>query len=171
MNRLPEHASHEFPAVFDGHSEILILGSFPSVKSREAGFYYGHPQNRFWKLLAALFESEEPVTQSEKTSFLLQHHIALWDVLAECEILGSSDASIKNAVPNDLSLILDHSKIRHIFLNGKTAYRYFLKYQAPFIRVPYGVLPSTSPANAAKSFENLKTDWSILKDYIIGCPQ
>ena len=113
---------HVFAPVFDEHSEILILGSFPSVKSREIQFYYGHPQNRFWKLLAALWECEVPATIAEKKAFLLKRHVALWDVIARCDIIGSSDSSIKNVVANDMDVILKNAPITGIFANGGKAY-------------------------------------------------
>lgn len=145
---------HTIAPVFDKGSRILILGSFPSVKSREAAFFYAHPQNRFWRVLAAVLEESVPQTTEEKRAMLLRHGIALWDVIAECAITGSSDASITNAVPNDLSRILDAADIRRIFCNGGTAYRYYRKYdEARF--GPAALLPSTSPANAQKSLDAL----------------
>lgn len=104
--------THPIPPVFDRHSNILILGSFPSVKSREAQFFYGHPQNRFWKVTSAVFEAPEPHTTEEKRAFLLSHGIAVWDVIASCDIEGSSDSSIKNVAPNDLAQILNTANIR-----------------------------------------------------------
>lgn len=111
---------HPFPPLYDARSEVLILGSFPSVKSRTAQFFYHHPQNRFWRVLAAVFHQPVPQTKAEKTAFLLQNHVALWDVIARCEITGSSDLSIRNVVPNDLSPILQNAPIRSIFCNGAT---------------------------------------------------
>ena len=154
---------HNIPPVFDENSEILILGSFPSVKSREAEFFYGHPQNRFWKVTAAVFGCDVPETTEEKKNFLLANHIALWDVIESCEIIGSSDSSIKNAVPNDISLILNSAEIRQIFVNGKTAEKYYKKYIYPVIKREAVCLPSTSPANAAKKLNNLIDEWSIIK--------
>lgn len=118
---------HPIAPVFDERSQILILGSFPSVKSREAGFFYGHPQNRFWRVLAAVFDRAEPQTVEDKKRFLLSSHIALWDVIGSCEIEGSADSSIKNAEPNDLRVILDIADIRAIYVNGKTAEKYYNK--------------------------------------------
>ncbi len=115
---------HNIPPVFDKNSEILILGSFPSVKSREAEFFYGHKQNRFWKVTSAVFGCNVPETIDEKKKFLLENRIALWDVIARCEITGSSDVSIKNAVANNLDVILDTAEIKNIFVNGKTAEKY-----------------------------------------------
>ena len=159
---------HAFGPLFDADSEILILGSFPSVKSREQMFYYGHPQNRFWKVVAALCDSCVPQTIEEKRTLLLAHHIALWDVIASCEITGSSDSSIKNAEVNDLSVILNTAHIRRIGVNGSTAYRLFEKHMSPQLEA-YGLtmndvvkLPSTSPANAAWSVERLTGSWRTL---------
>ena len=119
---------HTIAPVYDENSRILILGSFPSVKSREAAFFYGHPQNRFWRVLAAVLGEETPQTAAEKKSLLLRHGVALWDVIASCDIAGSSDASITNVVPNDLSRILDAAPVRRIFCNGGTAYRFYRRY-------------------------------------------
>ena len=159
------HVRHEFNPVFDSTSRILILGTLPSVKSREQNFYYGHPQNRFWKLLARICESKKvPDTIEEKKAFLLSHGIALWDVIASCEITGSADSSIKNAVANDLSPIFAEAAIKHIFVNGQTAKRFYDRYTKPLIGREAEVLPSTSPANAAWSFEKLVTAWQVLRD-------
>lgn len=114
-----QHQIHTISPVYNEHSRILILGSFPSVKSREAGFFYGHPQNRFWKVLANVFQAEVPGTIEEKKAFLLEHRIAVWDVIGQCEITGSSDSSIRNVVPNPISKILETTKIEQIFVNGK----------------------------------------------------
>lgn len=153
---------HNIPPVLDRNSKILILGSFPSVKSREAEFFYGHPQNRFWKVTAAVFGCDIPQTTEEKKKFLLENHIALWDVAASCEVEGSSDSSIKNVVPNDISLILSSAEISQIFVNGKTAEKYYNKYIRPTVGREAVCLPSTSPANAAKSLNNLISEWSII---------
>ncbi len=147
--------THPFLPLYDDHSKILILGSFPSVKSREQMFFYGHKQNRFWKVLAALFCVETPQTVEEKTAFLLSHHIALWDVIASCDIVGSADSTIKNVTSNDLSPILKTASIRQIFVNGNTAKTYYDKYTLPVTNREAIVLPSTSPANAAWSLERL----------------
>ena len=151
---------HPIPPFYNSDSEILILGSFPSVKSRETGFFYGHPQNRFWKVLAALFDEDVPQTIAEKKTFLQRSRIALWDVIGSCEIEGSSDASIRNVVPNDLRIVLDHAPIRTICVNGKTAYRYYEKYMRPKTGREAVCLPSTSPANAAWSLEKLQAEGS-----------
>ena len=150
---------HPIPPFHNSDSEILILGSFPSVKSRETGFFYGHPQNRFWKVLAAICREDVPQTIEEKKAFLQRSRIALWDVIGSCEIEGSSDASIRGVVPNDLRVILDHAPIRTICVNGKTAYRYYEKYMRPKNGREAVCLPSTSPANAAWSLEKLQAEW------------
>lgn len=158
---------HPIPPVYGKNSKILILGSFPSVKSREEGFFYGHPQNRFWRVVSAVFYDELPKTIPEKKKFLLSYGIALWDVLMSCEITGSSDSSIKNVVPTDLSVIFDTADIHSVFLNGKTAEKYFLKYQGEFLhqntKINSVCLPSTSPANAAYSLEKLINAWKIIR--------
>lgn len=154
---------HPFPPLCDAHSEILILGSFPSVKSREQQFFYGHPQNRFWRVTAALFGAEVPVSIEEKRAFLLQNHIALWDVIASCEITGSSDSSIRNVVPNDLTPIFETAQIRQVYVNGGTAAKYYDKYQKPVLSREAVRLPSTSPANAAWNLDRLITAWSIIR--------
>ena len=154
--------THPFPPLYNQDSKILILGSFPSVKSREQNFFYGHPQNRFWKVTSHIFNSPTPLTIEEKKNFLLKNNIALWDVLASCEITGSSDSSIKNAVANDISQIICNSKIEKIFVNGKTAEKYYNKYIKPQIKQSAICLPSTSPANAAWTFEKLAESWKII---------
>jgi TDG/mug DNA glycosylase family protein len=150
---------HEIEPVFDEKSQILILGSFPSVKSREMGFFYGHPQNRFWRVLAAMREAEVPQTIDEKKAFLLAHHIAVWDVIASCDITGSSDSSIRNVVPADIRKILNRADIRQICCNGGTAHRLYMKYIYPKCGREAIKLPSTSPANAAWSLERLVEEW------------
>lgn len=154
-----EHVTHGFPPVYDENSRILILGSMPSVKSREAQFYYGHPQNRFWRVLGAVIGEEFPDDIGEKRKILLKHGIALWDVIAECDISGSSDSSIRNVVPNDLSLILEAAEISAIFTNGSTATKIYRKYQLPLTGREPVQLPSTSPANAAWPLERLIKEW------------
>ena len=151
--------THPIPPVFDRHSKVLILGSFPSVKSREAQFFYGHPQNRFWKVTSNVYGVAEPRTIEEKKAFLLSHGIAVWDVIASCEIEGSSDSSIRNVVPNDLTKILSIADIRTIFVNGKTAEKFYNKYIKDTIGRDAVCLPSTSPANAAWSVERLTDTW------------
>lgn len=151
---------HTFHPVFDDRSEILILGSLPSVKSRENQFYYGHPQNRFWKLLAGLYQSEIPETIEEKKAFLYKNHIALWDVIAKCDIIGSSDSSIKNVLPNDMSVILNNAPVKGIYANGGKSYELYMKYCYPECNREIIKLPSTSPANAAFSMERLISSWN-----------
>lgn len=155
---------HPFPPLYDNNSEILILGSFPSVKSREQMFFYGHPQNRFWKVVAAVLGCDVPTTIDEKRAFLLNNRIALWDVIASCDIVGSSDSSIKNVVANDLSEILECCDIKKIFVNGKTSEKYYNKYTRDVIGRDAICLPSTSPANAAWSLERLVEVWRIIRD-------
>ena len=154
---------HNIQPVFDKNSEILILGSFPSVKSRETKFFYGHKQNRFWKIVAEIFDCTVPQTVNEKKRFLIDNHIALWDVIAQCEITGSSDLSIKNAEANNLDIILNSANIKKIFVNGKTAEKYYNKYLFEKTGINAVCLPSTSPANASYSFEKLKKEWSKIK--------
>ncbi len=154
---------HPFPPLYDAHSEILILGSFPSVKSREQQFFYGHPQNRFWRVTAAVFGCETPQSIEEKRTFLLQNHIALWDVIASCEIVGSSDSSIRNVIPNDLSPIFAAAQIRQVYVNGGTAAKFYAKYQQPALEKSAVRLPSTSPANAAWTLEKLIAAWAVIR--------
>ncbi len=156
---------HPFEALYDKNSRILILGSFPSVKSREQNFFYGHAQNRFWRVTAKVFDASVPETIQQKREFLLAHGIALWDVIASCDIEGSADSTIKNVTANDLEPILSCADIRQIFVNGKTAHRYYQRYTEPKICRGAICLPSTSPANAAWTFERLVGAWSIIKDF------
>ena len=157
--RVKNIEKHPFPPLYDKNSRVLILGSFPSVKSREQMFFYGHPQNRFWKVIPAIFKEKAPETIEEKKSLILRHHLALWDVIAECEITGSSDASIKNAKANDLSEILENAPIEKIIVNGKTAEKLYIKYIEPLTGIKAVVMPSTSPANAAWTLEKLIEAW------------
>ena len=154
-----ERIEHPIAPVFNENSKVLILGSFPSVKSREQGFFYGHPQNRFWKVVAAVYGCPVPTTIEEKRTFLSEHGIAVWDVIQSCEIVGSSDSSIKDAVANDLRVILDVADIRQIFVNGKKAEELYKKYIAPRIGRDAICLPSTSPANAAWNVDKLVEQW------------
>lgn len=165
-----KQVQHEIPPIYNEHSKILILGSFPSVKSREGQFFYHHPQNRFWRVLAAVTDAELPVTIPEKKAFLLQNGIALWDVIAGCEIEGSSDSSIRNVVPNDIRPILETADIRQIYVNGGTAEKLYKKYIFPVTGRETVRLPSTSPANAACSLEKLKEQWNIIKAGMT-CPE
>ncbi len=153
---------HPFPPLFNADSRTLILGSFPSVKSREAMFFYGHKQNRFWRVVAALYDDPVPETIEEKKSLILSHHLALWDSIASCDITGSSDSSITNVVPTDLAAVLAGSKVGRIFCNGAKSYEVYCKYQQPLLGIGAVKLPSTSPANAACSFENLLEAWKAI---------
>ena len=157
------HVSHDFEPVFDENSKVLILGTFPSVKSRENQFYYGHPQNRFWKVIAVLTESEVPQTIEEKKKLLLEHGIAIWDVIESCDIIGSSDSSIKNVVPADIERVVANSKIQNIYANGGTAKKLYEKYSQKKTGREIIGLPSTSPANAAYSLERLLECWQEVK--------
>ncbi|MBQ2271350.1 MAG: DNA-deoxyinosine glycosylase [Firmicutes bacterium] len=154
-----QHITHEFEPIFDERSRILILGTLPSVKSREGQFYYHHPQNRFWKVLAKICKTEPPATIAAKKAMLLEHGIAIWDVVQSCDIIGSSDSSIKNVTPADLSVILRQAPVKTIFLNGGKAWDLYQKYCAGMTDLPAVKLPSTSPANAAWSLEKLVTVW------------
>lgn len=153
---------HPISHIYDENSEILILGSFPSVKSRDEGFFYGHPQNRFWKVVSMVYGEDVPKTIPEKKSFLLRNHIALWDVIGSCDIEGSADSSIRNVSANDLSVILNHAEIRQIYVNGQTAYKYYRKYSEKATGRSAVCLPSTSPANAAWSLERLTEAWNCI---------
>lgn len=154
--------SHPIPPVFDKDSRVLILGSFPSVKSREACFFYGHPQNRFWKVTSRIFGEALPCTVAERKAFLLRNHIAVWDVIGSCDIDGSSDSSIRNVMVNDITEILETADIKEIYLNGRTAYRYYQKYMYPMIGRNGICLPSTSPANAAWNLDRLIEEWKVI---------
>ena len=154
-----QRIQHPIPPLYDKESRILILGSFPSVKSREAAFFYGHPQNRFWKLLAALFSEDFPVTIDDRRAFLHRNHVALWDTIASCEIQGSSDSSIKNVQVNDLSVILDQAPIEKIYCNGAKSHEYYRKYIQEKTGREAVKLPSTSPANAAFGMGKLMDGW------------
>ena len=158
--------AHPIPPAFDTCSEVLLLGSFPSPKSREQGFYYGHPHNRMWKVLAALFDEPVPNTVERRRDFLARHHIAMWDVLASCEITGASDASITGEVPNDLAPVLDGAPIKAIFCTGKTAARLFAKHLEPATGRSCTTLPSTSPANAAWKLDALVEAYRALLDHL-----
>ncbi len=155
---------HTFDPVFDGRSRVLVLGSFPSVKSREQGFYYGNPQNRFWRVLSEVFFSPVPQSTEEKKSLLLDCGVALWDVAQSCEINGSSDSSMKNVRPNDIYTFLCSSGIDRVFANGKTAARLYEKFILPQTDIPITALPSTSPANAAYSLADLCERWRVIAE-------
>ena len=156
-----EHLTHPIAPVFDEKSRILILGSFPSVKSREAAFFYGHPQNRFWKVLSGVLGCNCPQTIDEKRAMLLEHHIALWDVIASCRIEGSSDSSIRDAAPTDLEVVLSRAPICAVFCNGQTAFRLYGRYQEPKTGLPATLLPSTSPIpqRTVRTFEEKLALW------------
>ena len=157
---------HTIEPVYNSDSRVLILGSFPSVKSREQQFFYGHPQNRFWRVVAGVFDCSVPQNVSEKKALLLGHGIAVWDVIASCTISGSSDASIRDVVPNDISGILEAADIRKIYANGAKSYELYQKYIYPQTKREIEKLPSTSPANAVFSYERLLEAWKIID---IGC--
>ena len=157
-----EHIVHSFEPVYDKDSEILILGTLPSVKSRENNFYYGHKQNRFWKVLATLLKEPVPDTIEEKKAMLLAHRIALWDVIQSCDIKGSSDSSIKNVQPTDIGMILEKTNVTQIYANGNKAGQLYKRYQFPVTGIEATMLPSTSPANAAWSFERLCEAWRVI---------
>ena len=160
-----EHIVHSFEPVYDKDSEILILGTLPSVKSRENNFYYGHKQNRFWKVLATLLKEPVPETIEEKKVMLLAHRIALWDVIQSCDIKGSSDSSIKNVQPTDIGMILEKTNVTQIYANGNKAGQLYKRDQFPVTGIEATVLPSTSPANAAWSLARLCEAWkTILHD-------
>ncbi len=159
-----ETIKHEFPPYYDADSKILILGTIPSVKSREIGFYYCHPQNRFWKVLSKIYQEDVPITMEAKKELLYRHHIALWDVLASCTIEGSSDQSIRHPICNDLSMVLNHSMVEKIYTTGQKAYDLYQKYCYPKTKINAILLPSTSPANATYSLEKLVETYSKIKE-------
>jgi len=163
MSAPAQRILHPFGPLFDENSRILVLGSFPSVKSREQNFFYGHPQNRFWKVIAALFGQEIPRTIPEKRELILSNGLALWDSIASCVITGSSDASIRDVRPNDLRIVLDNCPIRRICCNGRKSFEMYQKYILPDLGREAECLPSTSPANAQWSLERLIAAWSVLK--------
>lgn len=158
-----EKIVHHFEPLFDENSRTLILGSFPSVKSREQNFFYGHPQNRFWKVIAALFGENIPETIDEKKSLILRNNLALWDSIHSCTITGSSDSSVKDVVANDISAIISGSKIERVFCNGALSYKMYMKYIYPDTGIEAVKLPSTSPANAAFSLERLVDAWKVIR--------
>ncbi len=155
---------HTIPPIFDENSKVLILGSFPSVKSREVQFYYGNPQNRFWRVMAGILDKELPNTVAEKGALLLQNNIALWDVIASCDINGSEDSTICNVLPNDLRKITKTAGINRIFTNGGTADKLYRKYCVSQTGIPAIHLPSTSPANAGYNLEKLTDAWKIVAE-------
>lgn len=165
---MPEykHIQRQFGPVYDAGSRILILGSFPSVKSREVNFFYGHPQNRFWPLLAEVLGCKLPQSIDGKKKMLLTHHIALWDTLDSCDIIGSSDSSIRNAEPVDIMSLLNAADIRQIYCNGTASYKLFMKYLRPVCGRTPVQLPSTSPANAAWSMDRLRGQWKQILEFL-----
>ena len=154
---------HPFGPLYDESSRVLILGSFPSVKSREQNFFYGHPQNRFWKVVSAIFEQPVPQTIEEKKQLILGNGLALWDSIASCEITGSSDSSIRNARANDIRIILDSCNIERIYCNGRKSHELYKKYIEPQTGREAVCLPSTSPANAQWTLERLIEEWSVIR--------
>ncbi|MGN0529597.1 MAG: DNA-deoxyinosine glycosylase [Eubacterium sp.] len=161
-----EHIEHGIPPVFNAESRVLILGTMPSPKSRENGFYYMHPQNRFWRVISTVLGEPLPTTNGERASLLLKNKIALWDTLAQCDIIGASDSSVKNAIPNDLSTITDAADIKAIFTTGKTAYKYYCRFQQEKTGIEAICLPSTSPANARFGLDALIDEYKIIKNYL-----
>ena len=155
---------HPFGPLFNENSRVLILGSFPSVKSREQNFFYGHPQNRFWKVIAAIFGQPVPQSIEEKKQLILSNRLALWDSIASCEITGSSDASIKNAHVNDIGIILDGCSIERIYCNGRKSHELYCRYIEPQTGREATCLPSTSPANAQWTFDRLVAAWSVIAE-------
>ncbi len=162
MSPSQQRIIHPFGPLFGPDSRVLILGSFPSVKSREQNFFYGHPQNRFWKVVAALFGQDTPRTVPEKKELILSHGLALWDSIASCVITGSSDASIREVRPNDLRIILDHAPIERIYCNGRKSHEMYERYILPSLGRDAACLPSTSPANAQWSLDRLIAEWSVI---------
>ena len=161
-----QHLSHGFGPVYDAHSRVLILGSFPSAMSRAQQFYYGHPRNRFWPVLSAVLGEALPRSVEEKRALVLRRGVALWDAIEECDITGSSDSSIRNAVPTDLPRLLRSADIRAVFVNGAAAERVYRRWQLPLTGLEAQRLPSTSPANAAWSFERLAEAWRVILDWM-----
>lgn len=155
--------NHPFGPLYDENSRVLILGSFPSVKSREQNFFYGHPQNRFWKVVSIIFEQPVPQTVEEKKQLILSSGLALWDSIASCEITGSSDSSIRNARANDIRIILDSCNIERIYCNGRKSHELYKKYIEPQTGREAVCLPSTSPANAQWTLEKLIEEWSVIR--------
>ena len=159
QNRRYQHVVHTFGPLYNEDSGILILGSIPSPASREVGFYYGHPRNRFWQMLAELYGMPLPESIEEKKALVLSHGLALWDVIEECDIIGASDSSVKNAVPTDIPSLLGKTQIQTILCNGALSKKIYDQYQLPRTGIPAQKMPSTSPANAAWSLERLKEEW------------
>lgn len=162
----PQRIAHPLAPLFDARSRVLILGTMPSPKSREAGFYYGNPQNRFWKVLARLFDEEEPLGITERSAFATAHRIALWDVLASCTIDGASDASIEDPIPNDLGSLACAAPLEAAFTTGTKAASLYRRFQPPELAsLPHIALPSTSPANARMSLDDLVAAYRPIVSY------
>lgn len=157
---------HVFPPLYNENSKILILGTIPSPKSRENGFYYSHPQNRFWRVMASVFDTDIPKSIDEKSTLMLRNNIALWDVLESCEISGAEDSSIKSEKPNDLNLIIKNTQVHTIFTTGKKAFALYNKYCLCSTNIQAVRLPSTSPANCAVSLDKLIEEYRIIKEMI-----
>ena len=158
-----EHIVQPFAPVYDEHSEILILGSLPSEKSRETGFYYGHPQNRFWRVLAAIYEEKVPLSIEEKKSMLLRNRVAVWDVIESCDIIGSADSSVKNAVAADVAGLLNRTSIRRVYVNGTLAGKLYDRFLLKKTGIEAMKLPSTSPANARYRLGDLIESWQVIR--------
>ncbi len=168
LQNVTERVIHEFAPVYDSHSRVLMLGTMPSPKSRETGFYYGHPRNRFWKVVSDVCGETVPETKEDKISFALRNHIAVWDVLAGCEIRGADDSSIKNPVPNDMDEILKKADIRAVFATGTKAAQLYKRYCYPKTGMEIITLPSTSPANCTVSYEELYRAYAVIVQYLGG---
>jgi double-stranded uracil-DNA glycosylase len=166
MAAIDRGVRHPFAPVLDGASRALVLGTFPSVQSRARAFYYGHPQNRFWPVLAALFDEAVPITAEEKRALLLCRRVALWDVLASCDIAGSADGSLRNPVPNDITALINGAPIQRIFCNGQAAFALYRRFVEPAAGLPAVRLPSTSPANARWTLEALVAAWRPLREAV-----
>lgn len=166
LKNTTEQVTHIFAPVYNSHSRILMLGTMPSPKSRETGFYYGHPRNRFWKVVSDVCGEPLPDTREEKIAFALRNHIAVWDVLAGCEIRGADDSSIKNPVPNDMDRIFKKADIRAVFATGTKAAQLYKRYCYPKTGMEAVTLPSTSPANCTVSYEELFKAYQVIKEYI-----
>ena len=160
------HIKRTFGPVYNQNSKVLILGSFPSIKSREANFYYGHPQNRFWLIIGKILECDIPASVEEKRALLLESGIALWDIIEECDIVGSSDASIRNIIPVDIQQVLEAADIAQIYCNGSTSYDLFIRYLTPVCGRKPVKLPSTSPANAAWNLTRLYESWKQVEEVL-----
>lgn len=165
MNQV-ETVSHEFEPVFDEHSTVLVLGTMPSPKSREQGFYYGHPRNRFWQVMAEVLKEPVPETIPEKKAMLLRHGVAVWDVLKSCDIRGADDGSIRNPVVNDMGRILENAEIKAVFTTGGKAAALYKRYCLPETGIPAAALPSTSPANCTMSYKTLLDNYMSIRKYL-----